>query len=128
VSIQRPDPARWVWYAFGGRLPDRYREWVLHDVTTPSWWLRHVFRSLVQLSPVAVLLVLILGRSWITYLALLAGLILALIYSVAYIEETAEHRLIKHGYPVGTGKQIRRQRGRSAADEEHYRATYRPDT
>lgn len=123
--MARPDPARWVWYSFGGRLPDRHREWVLHDLTTRTWWLRHVLRALVQLSPVALLLLIVLGPGWITYLALLAGLILALIYSVAYIEETAEHRLSKHGYPPGTGLRIRRERSSHAADQEHYRAVYR---
>lgn len=42
VRIQRPGPLWWIWYAFGGKLPDRYRDWVLHDVTCRTWWLRHV--------------------------------------------------------------------------------------
>lgn len=125
MRTQRPGPHWWIWYAFGGKLPDRYREWVLHDVTCRTWWLRHVIRSLAQLSPVAILLLVILGPMWITYLALLAGTILALIYSLAYIEETGEHRLAKHGYPVGTAKQLRNRRSTRAADEEHYNATYR---
>ena len=128
MRTRRPGPHWWIWYAFGGRLPERYHEWVLHDITTRTWALRHVLRSLVQLSPVAVLLLVILGPMWVTYLALLAGTILALIYSVAYIEETGEHRLAKHGYPVGTGKEIRARRGTRAADIAHYNATYRrPD-
>jgi hypothetical protein len=118
----------WTWYAFGGKLPDRYQEWVLHDVTCPTWWLRHVARSLVQVTPVAILLLLILGPQWITYLAVAAGAILALIYSVAYIEETGEHRLGKHGYPVGTGRELRAHRSHRAADEEHYNAIYRSRT
>lgn len=79
-------------------------------------------RSLVQLTPVAILLVVVLGPQWITYLGLAAGTILALIYSVAYIEETGEHRLAKHGYPVGTGRKIR---AHQTADQDHYNATYR---
>jgi len=54
-----------------------------------------------------------------------ACIILALFYSPAYIEETGEHRLGKHGYPVGTGREMRARRSRRAADEEHYNATYR---
>lgn len=125
VRSQRPGPLWWTWYAFGGTLPDRYRQWVLHDVTCRSWWLRHVVRSFMQLIPVATLLLVILGPTWITYLAMAAGAILALIYSVAYIEETGEHRLSKHGYPVGTGRELRARRGRRAADEERYNAVYR---
>jgi hypothetical protein len=56
----------WTWYAFGGKLPDRYREWVMHDVTCRTWALRHVARSLVQVAPVALLLLVVLGFSWIT--------------------------------------------------------------
>jgi hypothetical protein len=28
---RRPDPLRWIWYAFGGALGPRYRQWVLHS-------------------------------------------------------------------------------------------------
>lgn len=82
VHRQRPGPLWWTWYAFGGKLPDRHGEWVLNDVTCRTWWLRHVARSLVQLAPVAALLLVVLGPGWITYLGLAAGTILALIYSV----------------------------------------------
>jgi hypothetical protein len=125
VRTHRPGPLWWIWYAFGGKLPDRYREWVLNDVTCRTWWLRHVARSLVQLIPVAILLLVVLGPGWITYLGLAAGTILALIYSVALIEVTGEHRLGKHGYPVGTGGEMRARRSNRAAEQEHYNATYR---
>jgi hypothetical protein len=32
----RPNPLRWLWYTFGGGLDSRYREWALHDVTSPT--------------------------------------------------------------------------------------------
>ncbi|MGQ0717085.1 MAG: DUF5313 family protein [Pseudonocardiales bacterium] len=72
----------------------------------------------------AILLLVVLDPQWITYLGLAAGTILALIYSVAYIEETGEHRLGKHGYPVGTGRKIRAHRTHRATDQDHYNATY----
>jgi hypothetical protein len=83
-----------------------------------------VARSLVQLVPVAILLLVVLGPGWITYLSLAAGTILALIYSMAYIEDSSEHRLGKHGYPVGTGREMRARSSRRAADHEYYNATY----
>lgn len=46
-----------------GKLPDRHREWVLNDATCRTWWLRHVARSLVQLTPVAILLLVVLGAN-----------------------------------------------------------------
>ena len=43
--MKRPGPLLWLRYAYGGALPERYREWVLHDVTAPSWVVRHVLRG-----------------------------------------------------------------------------------
>ena len=63
----RPGPLRWFWYAVGGRLPARYRSWVLHDLTCRTWPLRHLARLVAQLAPVAIVLVLLLPgwcRSW----------------------------------------------------------------
>ena len=55
-SPRRPGPLRWVLYAFGRGLPAEYREWVLHDLTTRTWVLRHLLRTALQLLPFAVLL------------------------------------------------------------------------
>jgi Family of unknown function (DUF5313) len=115
TSLRRPDPVQWVLYAFGRPLPPAYREWVLHDVTAPTWVLRHLSRTTVQLLPVAVLLyVLIPGPSWVRACSVLAGLLLGYFYSVAYIYETTEHRAMKAGYPRGTAAGIR---GREDDDE-----------
>ena len=58
----RPGPLRWFWYAVGGRLPDAYRPWVLHDLTCRTWPLRHLARLVAQLAPVAIVLVLLLEK------------------------------------------------------------------
>ncbi|QUH03216.1 DUF5313 family protein [Saccharopolyspora erythraea] len=122
----RPNPLRWVWYAFGGRLPQRHREWVLHDVTCRTWVLRHLARALVQVSPGALFL-LAPGPLWVRAMSVLGGVLIALWYSLAYMEHTCEHRLFKHGYPLGTGRETREEakaeeRARSAA---RYAALYR---
>lgn len=112
---RRPGPVRWVLYAFGRGLPPEYREWVLHDVTTRTWALRHVLRATVQLLPFAVLLYLLIpGPAWVRGFAVLAGLLLGYFYSMAYIYETTEHRVVKAGYPRGTAATVR---GRSHAAE-----------
>ncbi|GAA2351293.1 hypothetical protein GCM10009854_31310 [Saccharopolyspora halophila] len=103
---KRPDPLRWLWYAFGGRLPERFREWVLHDVTCRTWALRHTARSLVQISP-GLLFLLLPGPLWIRAMSILGGVILAVWYSLSYMEHTCEYRLYKHGYPLGTGRATR---------------------
>ncbi|TDC90829.1 hypothetical protein E1161_17660 [Saccharopolyspora aridisoli] len=106
ARLVRPDPLRWTWYAFGGRLPARHRAWVLHDVTCRTWVLRHTARSLVQISP-GLLFLLLPGPLWIRAMSVLGGVMLALWYSLSYMEHTCEYRLHKHGYPIGTGRATR---------------------
>jgi hypothetical protein len=114
-SIPRPGPLRWLRYAFGGRLPDRYGAWVLQDVTAPTWVLRQIARSLLQMSPlIAAVLIFVPGPFWIRGMSAFGGLIMGLIYSLGYLIETTEHRLVKAGYPVGTGERVRAER---ASDE-----------
>ncbi|MEI4274093.1 DUF5313 family protein [Klenkia sp. LSe6-5] len=103
MSGVRPGPLRWLWYALGGALPERHRTWVLHDTTTRTWALRHLARAAVQLAiPVALVLTLVPGPFWIRAMAALGGVALGLIFSIAYMPETTEHRLVKAGYPAGT--------------------------
>jgi hypothetical protein len=63
----RPDPLRWLWYTFGGGLGARYREWVLHDVTSPTRWVRQLARAVVQTATMAGLAIVVLGTRWITW-------------------------------------------------------------
>jgi Family of unknown function (DUF5313) len=113
---RRPGPLRWLWYAMGGGLPDRYREWVLHDTTTRTWALRHVLRSFVQLAvPIALVLVLVPGAFWIRGMAALGGIFLALFFSLAYMPETVENRVKRAGYPAGTATAVRE---RAAQDRQ----------
>ena len=106
--IVRPAPHRWIWYAFGGGLPARHRGWVLHDTTTRTWALRHAVRMLVQLAIPIALLLAFLPASWGLRLACAGGgLALALFYSIAYMPEAVENRVVKAGYPAGTATQHR---------------------
>jgi Family of unknown function (DUF5313) len=110
--VVRPAPHRWLWYAFGGRLPDRHRAWVLHDTTTDTWWLRHVVRSLVQMTVPIVAVVVLLPAPWGLRLAAAGGgLFLGMLYSLAYMNETTEHRVVKAGYPAGTAQAARDSSG-----------------
>lgn len=109
----RPNALQWLWYAYGGRLPGHLREWVLHDITCRSWVLRHLSRTLAQWAP-SLLLVLLPGPLWLRLSLPLLVLVGALYASVSYIEETGEHRLGKHGYPLGMGREMRRARAEMA--------------
>ena len=117
MSATRPNPLQWLWYAYGGRLPSRLREWVLYDTTSRTWALRHLSRTLAQCAP-SLLLVLLPGPVWLRLTLPLMVLLGALYTSVSYIEETTEHRLAKHGYPLGMGREVRRARREVARLDE----------
>jgi hypothetical protein len=124
MATNRPNPAQWVWYAFGGKLPDRCAEWVLHDVTCPTWVLRHLARALTQLAPFCAL-VLLPGPLWIRLTSILLGLLVGLFYSICYMGETAEHRAIKHGFPPGVARDTRELR-RDVRRAAKHGVGYRP--
>ena len=119
MEMHRPGPLRWIQYVYGRRLPERYREWVLHDATARTWllrfavricfealpWLAAAFILLVTLTPLPVPLVLT---------ALVLSLFLSLFFTMTSADELAEVRLGKHGFPRGTAKQVRAAHGRSA--------------
>jgi len=124
----RPDPLRWLLYAYGAALPARHRSWVLHDVSAPSWQLRHLARVTVQLLPIGVALYLLIpGPPYVKALSVLAGALLGYFYSVAYMYESAEHRVAKAGYPVGHAAAVRAAAGAAdrAAAQERYERRWR---
>jgi hypothetical protein len=85
MVMRRPNPVQWVRYAYGGRLPDRYREWVLHDATSRTWLLRFALKIVVEALPwlVGGFLVLTLLTP-LPMTAALAALILALVVSLYF--------------------------------------------
>jgi Family of unknown function (DUF5313) len=106
--VVRPAPHRWLWYALGGRLPRRNRGWVLHDTTTSTWWLRHVARTFVQMAlPIALVLTVLPAPIGLRAAAAGGGIFLALIYSLAYMAEATENRVVKAGYRAGTAQAVR---------------------
>jgi hypothetical protein len=127
---RRPGALRWMWYAFGGALGPRYRQWVLHDLTCRTRWERQIARAVVQVVPLASVVLLVLGFGWITWVGVICGLVLALIYSTAYFDPSVDHRLAKHGYPPGTAQRIRTERDEARHPDRllRYSEMYRADT
>ena len=121
--VRRPGALQWLWYAFGGRLPGRCREWVLHDLTCRTWPLRHLVRLLVQLAPVAAVLIAVVpGPLWVRVMGAVGGSVVGLLYSYVFLYEATERRAAKAGYPAGTLRAAREERRagralRHAADE-----------
>jgi hypothetical protein len=123
--IVGPAPHRWIWYALGGGLPARHRGWVLHDTTTGTWWLRHVARIFVQIAiPIALVMTLLPAPVGLRAAVAGGGIFLALLYSLAYMPETTENRVVKAGYPAGTATAHREHSGllRDQRDSERRRA------
>jgi hypothetical protein len=108
---RRPNPLQWIWYAFGGGLPRGLAPWVLADTTTRTWWLRHLARAVVQLLPLMVICVVAVPVPLAYRLgAAFGGLLLGLMFSVAFMTETTEHRVAKAGYESGTAARLREER------------------
>jgi fatty acid desaturase len=127
VQRRRPDPLRWLWYTFGGTLGPRYRDWVLRDLTGRTRWERQLIRAVVQVAPLVVVVLLVLGSGWIAWVGVGCGMVLALIYSMAYFDPAVEHRLAKHGYQPGTAQRIlsKREDAKHPDRMRRYMHTYR---
>src|SRR3712207_9467254 len=68
-------------------------------------------RALVQLSTLLVICVLLVPVPLAYRLSAAAGgVVLGLLFSVAYMVETTEHRVTKAGYPSGTAERVRSER------------------
>ena len=48
---KRPPPWRWLLYAVGFGLPDRYDEWVFHDLNDRGWRVREIGRIMLLAVP-----------------------------------------------------------------------------
>jgi hypothetical protein len=127
ARLKRPNPVQWVWYAFGGGLPEDRREWVLYDVTANTLFLRHFARSMVLISPLVVGWLFAPASLGLRLAIVLLGLVVGLFYSFVYMDESAEHRLAKAGYPRGTVKRVRDEQNaeRDAEAKARYIAMYR---
>ncbi|SHK50154.1 hypothetical protein SAMN05443637_10759 [Pseudonocardia thermophila] len=109
--MQRPGPWRWLGYAFGAGLPPEMHRWVLHDVTARTWLLRHFARAMVQIGPVAVLLMVLLpGDAALRISAITMGAVMGLLYTTVFVHASTEHRAIKAGYPEGYASLVRSRR------------------
>ena len=111
ASRSRPTPLQWTWYALGGGLPSELSPWVLSDTTRRTWVWRHLARALVQLSPLLIVCVLLVPVPMAYRLSAAAGgIVLGMLFSLAYMTETTEHRVVKAGYPPGTAGRVRAER------------------
>ena len=124
AEFQRPNPLRWLWYAWGGRLPDRHREWVLYDLTCYTWVVRHFARAATQHSVWLLLLLLPIPWQLRVYMAGLAVFV-GMMFSAMFIEDASERRVVQHGYPEWLARRIREEAApRDRADVAALYATW----
>ncbi len=99
---------------------------MLADTTGRTWILRHLTRAVVQMLPVvAICLFAVPVPLAYRMSAAAGGLLLGLMFSMAFMTETIEHRVRKAGYPPGTAARIRAERAERERVER--RAPYRRD-
>jgi hypothetical protein len=116
-NMIRPNPLQWIWYTFGGTLGPLHSGWVLYDTTCRTRWLRQIVRAQVQVVLPGAAVLAAFGFGAIIWAGAALGALLALWYSLAYIDQTGERRLVKHGYEPGTLKRALRERvNREQAD------------
>ena len=107
----RPSPLQWLWYAFWGPLPDRYRLWVLYDATCSTWILRHLARVLtIAVVPMAAVVVFLPGPLHLRLLTAFVAGAGAFLFTVVWVNEATESRLVRAGWDWGTGEQVRERR------------------
>ncbi|GLW93512.1 DUF5313 family protein [Actinokineospora globicatena] len=127
-----PNLARRAWYLLGGRLPERYRDWVLVDAARPSWLAWFGVRTLLRMVPLTTLITLglLLGMDAPVGLALACGglgLMVGVYFMLSYAIESTEYRMTRYGHPHGSAAQARRARtaDRDRLREERYSAAWR---
>lgn len=113
MSATTPNAWQWLRYTYGGRLPDRYRQWVLRDTTDRGWLRRFAVRIVVEAFPwlafgFVVLVVFTPMPLGLIVGALALALVLSLYFTLTSADELTEARLVKHGFEPGTGKRRRK--------------------
>ena len=108
---RRPSVRQWLWYSVGGGLPPELSQWVLKDVTGRTWWLRHLARATLQMTPLLLVVLLALpGPLDLRVYTAVLGLFTGYFYSVFVMWGVTEHRLTKAGFAPGVSEQVREER------------------
>ncbi len=120
--LERPGLRLLVWYSIGGSLPPRYHPWVLHDVTSRTWVLRHFARVFAIITPLSAAFFLLLVPSYgaapaytgvcLTGTLFLAGLTTILI--------DTDRRAVRAGYPTNYAAEVRSRRATETQRAANY--------
>jgi hypothetical protein len=110
--IHRPTLGRFVWYCYGGHLPVQNHSWVLHDVSCPTWALRHFARWMMVIVPVFVVFLAFMptsfGIRFFTDIAICGGIFM---FALVNIMVDTDRRAVRAGYRFSLPSEIRGARG-----------------
>jgi len=123
----RPNPLQWLWYSYGGSLPARLNDWVLHDCTCGTWVLRQFVRSIVQLALPIAIVMMFPGSVGMKLFVIGAAGLPAILFQMGYIVPAMEHRMLKAGFEPGIAEKIRSERSQSAQIEGNRRRRERAE-
>ncbi|WP_213246019.1 DUF5313 family protein [Gordonia pseudamarae] len=117
--IHRPNPLRWISYAYGAALPAKNRSWAYNDLTGAFAVPRHLLRSQFSFLPIYLAFYFgFPGQVGIRLAMVALAASLAFIFSLSYMAQNRARRLQKNGLD-GTTLTQRRQR-----EAEAERAAY----
>lgn len=94
---KRPPPWRWVLYAMGFGLPDRYDDWVFHDLNDRGWRRREVGRIMLLPIPFVVGAMFLPGDIGLRLMTASLLVVGPLFVGAAYADEFRAYRLRQHG-------------------------------
>ena len=92
-----PSAGRKLLFAIGFRLPDRYREWVRHELTDAGWRGRLTIRHIVAMLPFCAILALLPGAAWIRVAVPALFLICSVGIVAIYADDIRVSRLRRNG-------------------------------
>lgn len=95
--MPRPPLLRVVAYGLGFRLPERYDEWVFHDLNDRGWRLRVMGRILAIAVPLVVGAMFLPGALGLRVLTAMLLFVGPLFIAGAYADEFRVYRLRQHG-------------------------------
>ncbi len=94
---RRPPPGRWLLFAIGFRLPDRYDDWVFHNLNDRGWAIREVGRIMVLPIPFIVGVMFLPGSIGLRLMTCIFLVVGPLFVGSAYADEMRAYRLRQHG-------------------------------
>jgi hypothetical protein len=93
-----PGYGRQLLFALGFRLPDRFMDWLRHDMVDAGWRGRLVTRHLLAMLPIALVLGLALpGPLWLHITVPLLFLLCSVGIVAMYADDIRVSRLRRHG-------------------------------